>query len=222
MQGFEEAAVLISTDGLGYQVEKKLEPKVEPVSAAALALDPSADLAAIRAAKRRAEIEAMSTTRREAEIETVFASGAGDLDAAAAAMGAPKTKLSLRDQLAANKAASEGTINRACGADRQRHVRGSARKLPSIRTRARTEVSDDSGATSSADFFLLWFCTVVCQQRRGRKRTTPSVSAHWRTATQSSVAQGGLAWADRCASFVCVRCPDCADTFISLQSLPPV
>ena len=104
--------MLISTDGLGYKVEKKVEKVV--AAAPSSALDPHADLAAIRAEKRRREVEAMSSgrsLRHAGDDSGVFSSAGGfsDLDAAAAAEpGMPKTKLSLRDQLAANKAAHDG------------------------------------------------------------------------------------------------------------------
>ena len=113
MQGFEEATILLpSTDGLGYTGEKKVEPKLEPKSVSAL-LDPStADLGAIRAEKRRREIEAMSTTRRAEDMPTEFFSkeDAGDLDAAVARKDAGAgsgVRVSLREQLRLNKEASE-------------------------------------------------------------------------------------------------------------------
>lgn len=105
MQGFEEASVLISTDGLGYKVEQKLEAKAAPLTAAeklAALVDPLAAVdaaGAVRAEKRRKEMESMAARHGDA----------GDIDAAAAAQssGAAKGRLSLRDQLAANRLAAD-------------------------------------------------------------------------------------------------------------------
>lgn len=95
-----------STDGLGYRSEQKIEPKVPVIVDLA---DPTVDLAAVRAEKRRREIEAMSSVRSIQEIDEVFSSnGASDLDAAAERLGQPAGgRVSLREQLRLNKEAQD-------------------------------------------------------------------------------------------------------------------
>lgn len=117
MQGFEEAAVLLpSSDGLGYTGERRVEPTA-PTRATIDPLDPQADLAQIRAEKRKREIEAMSLVGKRQEYDEVFASSsndAGDIDAAAArkdalgvASGGVGVRISLREQLRLNKEAHD-------------------------------------------------------------------------------------------------------------------
>jgi len=107
MEGFEEASVLESTDGLGYRVERKVESRSIQPSAVQLALDPHADLAAIREAKRRQRIEALSKVKTREEIQEIFASGDSDELDAAAAQQASMAGMSLRDRLQRNRELAE-------------------------------------------------------------------------------------------------------------------
>jgi hypothetical protein len=113
MQGFEESSVLISTDGLGYRVEKPVE---KPAANAAPTLSEEDALFGVssselmsRAERRRREMEAERAGMASLGMtgNGVFASD--DLDAAAeaqaaAAAGGARAKLSLREQLALNAA----------------------------------------------------------------------------------------------------------------------
>ena len=109
MQGFEESSILLpSSDGLGYTSEQRIEPK--PVAASAGG--DSGDLNAIRAEKRRREIEAQSTGGGSLrDSDGVFSSsGVSDLDAAAErkfAAGPSGVRVSLREQLRLNAEAKD-------------------------------------------------------------------------------------------------------------------
>lgn len=85
--------LLPTSDGLGFAGEKKLQPTraVDP-------LDPTVDLATIRAEKRRREIEEMSKPQAR-EGSDVFASDEFDTRSNA--------KLSLREQLQLNRERAE-------------------------------------------------------------------------------------------------------------------
>lgn len=118
MQGFEEAAVMLSTDGLGYQIEQRIEHKPETAAADGSIEAQALAAVGIKGEKRAA---ASSATRHgggglgDPYGGSGGGGGGGGADpfedlgmaAAAAAAGVSKKPLSLRDQLAANKAAQE-------------------------------------------------------------------------------------------------------------------